>query len=302
MTYEQYAPGLRYGYDLANNDTYRNKRWSDIEPYARRDWEARNPGTAWDKIKAAVQHSWEAVDGPAVTRSMPGITANICGIMPLAQRTRAMNNMGNKTSESESGARKVGTYDIPDDVGQGSAAVAEPSRGLSWLWWLLALIVLIALLAWAFNFFNPGSGPRIRRRLRPPRSRPSSTCWPRRRAVCKAGRHKVRRGRSSTGASFRRTLCPYKSCIPHQKRTCSPCTFAVFLLRRYTILSGCALRRANSSIGQSASLTPRRLGVRVPFRPPSFPQRLCLELQRNLAQNPTRTCRDCKPSIESYPR
>ena len=63
MTYEQYAPSLRYGYDLANNDTYRNKRWSDVEPYARRDWEARNPGTAWDKIKAAVQHSWETVTG-----------------------------------------------------------------------------------------------------------------------------------------------------------------------------------------------------------------------------------------------
>ena len=63
MTYEQYGPGLRYGYDLANNDTYRNKRWSDIEPYARRDWEARNPGTAWDKIKTAVQHSWESVTG-----------------------------------------------------------------------------------------------------------------------------------------------------------------------------------------------------------------------------------------------
>lgn len=63
MTYEQYAPGLRYGYDLAGNDTYQNKRWSDIEPNARRDWEARNPGTAWDKVKAAVQHSWEAVTG-----------------------------------------------------------------------------------------------------------------------------------------------------------------------------------------------------------------------------------------------
>jgi hypothetical protein len=70
-----------------------------------------------------------------------------------------MNNMGNKTTETESGARKVGTYDIPDDRSQGPAAVAEPSRGLSWLWWLLALIILIALLAWAFNFFNPGAGP-----------------------------------------------------------------------------------------------------------------------------------------------
>lgn len=63
MTYDQYAPGLRYGYDLANNDTYRNKSWSDVESYARRDWEARNPGTAWDKIKAAVRHSWEEVTG-----------------------------------------------------------------------------------------------------------------------------------------------------------------------------------------------------------------------------------------------
>lgn len=63
MTYEQYTPGLRYGYDLANNDTYRNKRWSDIESSARRDWETRNPGTAWDKVKAAVQHSWETVTG-----------------------------------------------------------------------------------------------------------------------------------------------------------------------------------------------------------------------------------------------
>jgi uncharacterized protein (TIGR02271 family) len=63
MTYEQYAPGLRYGFDLAYNDAYRNRRWSDIEADARRDWEARNPGTAWDKIKAAVQHSWEKVSG-----------------------------------------------------------------------------------------------------------------------------------------------------------------------------------------------------------------------------------------------
>lgn len=63
MTYEQYAPGLRYGYDLAYNDAYRSRRWSDIEANARRDWESRHPDTAWDKIKAAVQHSWEKVTG-----------------------------------------------------------------------------------------------------------------------------------------------------------------------------------------------------------------------------------------------
>lgn len=63
MTYDQYAPGFRYGYDLAANDTYRNRRWSDIEVDARRDWESRYPDTAWDKVKNAVQHSWEKVTG-----------------------------------------------------------------------------------------------------------------------------------------------------------------------------------------------------------------------------------------------
>lgn len=63
MTYDQYAPGFRYGYDLASNDTYRNRRWSDIEMDARRDWETRYPDTAWDRIKSAVQYSWEKVTG-----------------------------------------------------------------------------------------------------------------------------------------------------------------------------------------------------------------------------------------------
>jgi uncharacterized protein (TIGR02271 family) len=63
MTYDQYAPGFRYGYDLASNNTYRNRRWSDIEGDARRDWESRYPGTAWDRIKSAVQYSWEKVTG-----------------------------------------------------------------------------------------------------------------------------------------------------------------------------------------------------------------------------------------------
>lgn len=63
MTYDQYNPSLRYGYDLASNDTYRGKRWSDIETNARRDWEAKNPNTPWEKVKNAVQYSWEKVSG-----------------------------------------------------------------------------------------------------------------------------------------------------------------------------------------------------------------------------------------------
>ena len=37
MTYEQYAPGLRYGYDLVYDDAYRNKRWSDVRSSTRHD-------------------------------------------------------------------------------------------------------------------------------------------------------------------------------------------------------------------------------------------------------------------------
>jgi hypothetical protein len=62
-------------------------------------------------------------------------------------------------NEPEAGARKVGTYDIPDDRKQGGAPPPPPEQrsGLGWLWWLLGIILLLALLAWAFqSFFNPG--------------------------------------------------------------------------------------------------------------------------------------------------
>lgn len=62
-TYDQYSPGLRYGYDLANNNAYRDRRWSEIEADARRDWELRYPATAWDQIKDSVQYAWEKVTG-----------------------------------------------------------------------------------------------------------------------------------------------------------------------------------------------------------------------------------------------
>jgi hypothetical protein len=30
---------------------------------ARRDWESRHPGSAWDKVKDSVQYAWEKVSG-----------------------------------------------------------------------------------------------------------------------------------------------------------------------------------------------------------------------------------------------
>jgi uncharacterized protein (TIGR02271 family) len=61
--YEQYLPAYRYGSMLGEDERYRNRQWNDIESDARRDWETRYPGGAWDKFKAAVRHGWERVTG-----------------------------------------------------------------------------------------------------------------------------------------------------------------------------------------------------------------------------------------------
>jgi uncharacterized protein (TIGR02271 family) len=57
--YEDYAPAYQYGSRLAASDTYKGKRWDDVESDVRRDWESRNPGSAWQKFKAAIQHGWQ---------------------------------------------------------------------------------------------------------------------------------------------------------------------------------------------------------------------------------------------------
>lgn len=56
-TYEQHAPAYRYGYNLGTDTRYRGRAWEQVEPEARRIWEARNPNT-WDEFKASVRHAW----------------------------------------------------------------------------------------------------------------------------------------------------------------------------------------------------------------------------------------------------
>ena len=58
--YDVYAPAYRYGYEIGNNRSYQGRDWSSIESDARRDWEAKNPGT-WEKMKDAVRYSWDRV-------------------------------------------------------------------------------------------------------------------------------------------------------------------------------------------------------------------------------------------------
>ncbi len=58
-TYDDYAPAYRYGNSMARSDLYRGRPWEDVETNLRTDWEARNPGSTWDRMKSAVRHGWE---------------------------------------------------------------------------------------------------------------------------------------------------------------------------------------------------------------------------------------------------
>jgi uncharacterized protein (TIGR02271 family) len=57
--YDDYAPAYRYGSTMARSELYRGRPWHDVESNLRTDWEARNPGSAWEGFKAAVRHGWE---------------------------------------------------------------------------------------------------------------------------------------------------------------------------------------------------------------------------------------------------
>ena len=60
-SYDDYAPAYRYGTSMARSDMYRGRPWNDVESNLRTDWEARNPGSTWEKMKAAVRHGWERI-------------------------------------------------------------------------------------------------------------------------------------------------------------------------------------------------------------------------------------------------
>jgi uncharacterized protein (TIGR02271 family) len=60
--YERWAPGYRYGYDLASDRQYAGKDWTAIEPEARRRWEERHQGT-WEEFKDTVRYAWDKVRG-----------------------------------------------------------------------------------------------------------------------------------------------------------------------------------------------------------------------------------------------
>ncbi len=44
---------------MSDDPRYSVRDWDASEPDLRRNWEARYPGSAWERFKAAVRHGWE---------------------------------------------------------------------------------------------------------------------------------------------------------------------------------------------------------------------------------------------------
>jgi uncharacterized protein (TIGR02271 family) len=59
LTYDQYEPAYRYGYDLGTEGQYAGRDWSAIEPEARRHWSQQHRDSPWENFKDAVRHGWE---------------------------------------------------------------------------------------------------------------------------------------------------------------------------------------------------------------------------------------------------
>jgi uncharacterized protein (TIGR02271 family) len=61
--FEAMRPAYEYGSTNASEERYRGRSWDEVESNLHSDYEARNPGSSWDKAKAAVRHGWEKVTG-----------------------------------------------------------------------------------------------------------------------------------------------------------------------------------------------------------------------------------------------
>ncbi len=62
-SYEDYAPGYRYGYDIANDPRYKGQDYSQIESQLRDDYTRRNPNSSWERVKDSVRYGWDKVTG-----------------------------------------------------------------------------------------------------------------------------------------------------------------------------------------------------------------------------------------------
>jgi hypothetical protein len=57
--YETFAPAYQYGYRMASDERYRGRRWDDVEPDLRADYERSYPGSKWEQMKDSIRYGWD---------------------------------------------------------------------------------------------------------------------------------------------------------------------------------------------------------------------------------------------------
>jgi len=58
-SYEEIQPAYRGGYELHGDSRFADSDWNDAEPELRQRWESEHPGSAWERVKAAVRRGWD---------------------------------------------------------------------------------------------------------------------------------------------------------------------------------------------------------------------------------------------------
>jgi len=58
-SWDEDEPAYRYAYELRSQPRYQGRRWEDVEPELRRDWEGRNPNTPWDRARDRIRATWD---------------------------------------------------------------------------------------------------------------------------------------------------------------------------------------------------------------------------------------------------
>jgi uncharacterized protein (TIGR02271 family) len=69
---ERFRPAYDFATELAADQRYRGRSWSEIEPEARRSFEQRHPGSTWEQMKDAVRRGWEGTTTSSPSSSRGG--------------------------------------------------------------------------------------------------------------------------------------------------------------------------------------------------------------------------------------
>jgi len=69
-SWEEHEPGYHFGYEMAHDPRFHDRRWEDIESDLRTEWiswsgrsGAMSDRSSWERVQMSVRHAWDAAHG-----------------------------------------------------------------------------------------------------------------------------------------------------------------------------------------------------------------------------------------------